>query len=164
MSSWSQCPLFVSSRLEPSFLPRRLEARFPSGEEWRQKREIKNCHRCLVNTVSRDSAGDRDEGEAGLRRGGWERRVGIGEERDGALGRSAPLALPQSLSGWAWAEGGLPGEERDERVGPELWRGIREEGPDGRCQASEMDTPHSCGTWHLPGASCTVLAMFQALT
>lgn len=71
---WSHCPLFAFSLLEPSFFPGREEARLPSGEEGRQKREIKTCHRCLVNTAGSAEQGlSRTEGEAGTEKKGAER-------------------------------------------------------------------------------------------
>lgn len=81
------CPLFAVSPLEPSFFPRRVEARFPSGEDGRQKREIKNCHGFLVNTVYGAEQGlSRREGpkeRQARRTAGAERR---GEERWGVRG------------------------------------------------------------------------------
>lgn len=71
--------------------------------------------------------------------------MGIREESSGVLGRRAPFVLSQSLGGWGWAEGGLSGEERDEGLGLGLWRGSKEEDPDGRCQVRKIDMPHSCG-------------------
>lgn len=53
------CLLFL---LEPSFFPGRGEARFPSGEEGRQKREIQNSHPCLVNTIYSAEQSSRREG------------------------------------------------------------------------------------------------------
>jgi len=61
------CPLFAVSLLEASFFPGRVEARFPSGEDGRQKREIKNCHGFLVNTEY--------GAEQGLRQGGDGKRA-----------------------------------------------------------------------------------------
>lgn len=143
---WSRA--FISSREIGSTFP------FRGGretEERNKKLSSLSCkHSCSaqqLETQQDSRRGGRDEGEAGLRRGGWETRVGIGEESSGVLGRRAPLVLSQSVGGSGWTEGGLPREERDEGLGPGLWRGSKEEDPDGRCQASKIDMPHSCGAW-----------------
>ena len=80
-------PLFAVSLLGPSFFPGRVEASFPSGEDGRQKREIKNCHGFLVNTeYSAERGLSRREGlkeRQGQRTAGAERH---GEKRWGARG------------------------------------------------------------------------------
>lgn len=96
----AHCPLFAVSLLEPSFFPGRVETRFPSGEDGRQKREIKNCHGFLVNTVY--------GAEWGLsRREGPKERQGqrtVGAERHGRKG-GGPGTIA-SGPGWVWAAKG----------------------------------------------------------
>lgn len=117
------CLLFLFWNLH--FFPGRGEARFPSGEEGRQKREIKTCHRCLVNTACSAEQGlSRTEGlreRQGQRKGGQER---WGEEVN--WGEQEPL--PQGLGGVGTMQS-CPGVEKNEKIGLGGWKALWEGDP-----------------------------------
>lgn len=80
----AHCPLFAVSLLEPSFFPGRVETRFPSGEDGRQKRNkklswfsCKHSVRCRAGTQQERGTEERQ----GQRTVGAERH---GEKRWGA--------------------------------------------------------------------------------